>query len=147
MNFSDYKKILLVVSVFGLHCQTKKNMESRELEYPTIYADQFRLTYFRQILEKSYNHSPAIEEILSTDRSGMADQILTEADLKLIDSLTTLDHEKINLDSVKGNQRAEGAHGKRPLGFIIERTGSSWLDSLAKKRSKEAGHLKNYDWN
>jgi hypothetical protein len=107
--------------------------------YKSIYIDQFKLTYFRQILIKGYNNSTAIQEIISFDHSGFTEQILTEDDYKLIDSLTTADNEKMKIDSTQGNRRAEGAHGKRQLGFIIDRLNGKWLDSLASKRYKSSG--------
>ena len=61
--------------------------------YKSIYIDQFKLTYFRQILSKGYNNSKAIQEIISSDHSGFTEPILTEDDYKLIDSLTTVDNE------------------------------------------------------
>lgn len=112
--------------------------------YKANYIDQFKLTYFRQILAKSYNNSKAIQEIISLDHSGFTEPILTEDDYKLIDSLTTADNEIIKIDSTQSNRRAEGAQGKRPLGFILERINSKWLDSLARKRLKVSGVPKSW---
>ena len=102
----------------------------------SIYIDQFKLAYFREFLRKSYNSSKAIQEIISSDHSGFTEPILTEDDYKLIDSLTTADNEKLKIDSIQSNRRAEGAQGKRPLGFILNRLSGKWLDSLANKRYK-----------
>lgn len=113
--------------------------------YKSIYIDQFKLTYFRQILSKGYNNSKAIQEIISSDHSGFTEPILTEDDYKLIDSLTTIDNEKMKIDSTEGNRRAEGAQGKRPLGFILNGLNSKWLDSIAKKRYKNSGVNKMYN--
>ena len=107
--------------------------------YKSIYVDQFKLTYFRQLLTKSYNNSKAIQEVISSDHSGFTEPILTTNDFKLIDSLTTFDNDKIKIDSTEGNRRAEGAQGKRPLGFILDKLKSKWLDSLAIKRYKISG--------
>ena len=107
--------------------------------YKSIYINEFKLTYFRQMLIKGYNNSNAVQEIISKDNSGFAEIILSEDDYKLIDSLATIDNEKMKIDSSLGNKRAEGSQGKRPLGFILYRYNSKWLDSLANKRYKNSG--------
>jgi len=107
--------------------------------YKSIYIEQFKLTYFRQILIKGYNNSKAIQEIISSDNSGFTEIILSEDDYKLIDSLATIDNEKMKIDSTVGNRRAEGAQGKRPLGYILARLNSKWLDSLANNRYRSSG--------
>ncbi len=112
--------------------------------YKTIYIDQFKLTYFRKILAKSYNNSEAIKEILRSDHSGFAEVILTESDYTLIDSLTDIDNDLIKIDSLASNRRAEAARGKRPLGFILDRISSNWLDSLARQRLKLSGVPKSW---
>jgi len=130
---------VILVSLNGLQCKNTNNLTSKKAIYKAIYIDQFKLTYFRQILIKGYNNSKAIQEIISLDNSGFAEPVLTEGDYKLIDSLTTFDNEKMRIDSTEGDRRAEGAKGKRPLGFVLERLNSNWLDSLAKKRYKISG--------
>jgi len=107
--------------------------------YKSIYVDQFKLTYFRKILIKGYNNSNAIQEIINSDHSGFTEPILTEADYKLIDSLTSVDNENLKIDSTQGNRRAEGSQGKRPLGYVLGKLNSKWLDSLANKRYKSSG--------
>ena len=104
-----------------------------------MYIDQFKLTYFRQILINSYNNSNAIQEVISSDHSGFTEPVLTEDDFKLIDSLTIIDNERMKIDSMQGHRRAEGAKGKRPLGYILEKLNNKWLDSLANKRYKSSG--------
>jgi len=42
----------------------------------------------------------------------------------------------MKIDSAQGVRRAEGSQGKRPLGFILHKLNSKWLDSLAKTRYK-----------
>ena len=91
---------------------------------------------------KSYNNSNAVQELIGADHSGFTEPILTIDDYKLIDSLTTNDNKYLVVDSTEGGRRAEGAQGKRPLGFILNKQTSKWLDSLAKKRLKLSG-LKN----
>jgi hypothetical protein len=104
--------IFLSASFVGLKCKSTQNPTSQKAMYKAIYIDQFRLTYFRQLLIKSYNNSKAIQEIISNDHSGFTEPILTEDDYKLIDSLTIVDNDKMRVDSTEGNQRAEGAQGK-----------------------------------
>ena len=136
---------ILLVSLNGLQCKSTHNSASQKAMYKSIYIDQFKLTYFRQILIKGYNNSKAIQEIISDDNSGFTEPILIEGDYKLIDSLTTFDNEKMKIDSTEGNQRAEGAQGKRPLGFILDRLiNSKWLDSVANQRYKYSGVNKMY---
>ncbi len=113
--------------------------------YKSIYIDQFKLTYFRQILVKSHNNSKAIQEIINSDHSAFTEPILTEDDYKLIDSLTTADNEKMKIDSTQGNRRAEGAQGKRPLGFILDRLNNKWLDSIANRRYTISGVKEEYN--
>ena len=115
-------------------------MNAYKAENKSIYIDQFRLTYLRQILIKAYNNSSAVQDIISNDHSGFSEPILSIEDFKLIDSLTNVDNINMVLDSTQGAKRAEGTQGKRPLGFILERVNSKWLDSLAIERYKVASH-------
>lgn len=130
---------LLLASISGLQCKSARNSTSQKAMYKSIYIDQFKLTYFRQILRKGYNNSEAIQEILSLDNSGFTEPILTQDDYKLIDSLTTADNERMKIDSTEGDRRAEGAQGKRPLDFTLDRLNSKWLDSIANRRYKNSG--------
>ena len=132
--------VLLVFIIFTFsHCQSTKRARFLRKEYKSIYVDQFKLTYFRQMLIKGYNNSNAIQEIIKLDHSGFTEPILTEEDYKLIDSLTSIDYQEMRIDSLRGSRRAEGSNGKRPLGFILKKIDSKWLDSLANKRYKSAG--------
>lgn len=130
--------IFLLASFAGLKCKTTHSSTSQKAMYKTTYIDQFKLTYFRQLLAKGYNNSKAIQEVISLDHSGFTEPILTIDDYKLIDSLTTIDNQKMIIDSTEGSRRAEGAQGKRPLGFILDKLKSKWLDSLANKRYKSS---------
>ena len=138
-NIFFISSLLLLTSLIGLNCKSIHNSKSQKVMYKSIYIDQFRLTYFRKILIKSFNNSNAIREIYSIDHSGFTEPILTESDYAIIDSLTTIDNEKLKLDSANGNRRAEGSQGKRPFGYIIEIINSKWLDSIANKRYKNSG--------
>ncbi len=131
--------IFLLASFAGLKCKRTHNSTSQKDVYKSIYIDQFKLTYFRKVLIKSYNNSKAVQEIINYDYSGFTEPILTDADYKLIDSLATVDNENLKTDSTQGNRRAEGSQGKRPLGYILDRLNNKWLDSLAKKRYSISG--------
>lgn len=133
--------LVLTFSIFS-NCHNSQKAASLKKQYKEAYIDQFKLTYLRKLLIKGYNYSPAMQEILSIDRSGFTEPILIEEDLKLIDSLTTFDNATMRIDSAASNHRAEGSNGKRPLGFILVRIQSKWLDSLAKKRYKLSGLTK-----
>ncbi len=122
-----------------ISCESSHRTQSLKAQYKEIYLDQFKLTYFRQLLKKSYNNSNAIREVIQDDNSGFTEPILSEEDYKLIDSLTTIDNQRLISDSTDGHRRAEGAQGKRPLGYIMDKLSSKWLDSLAKRRLKLNG--------
>lgn len=133
---------MLGSALFGFQCRTINSSASQKAMYMSIYIDQFRLTYFRKILVKSYNNSKAAHEIISLDHSGFTEPILTTEDDMLIDSLVTADNEKMTTDSISNIGRvAEGAEGKRQLGFILDRVRGKWLDSIAKKRYRIAKRL------
>ena len=131
--------ILFVISIISASCYGTTSPTSDSDENDDIYLNQFKLTYFRQLLTKSYNNSTSVQEIISGDHSGFTEPLLTEDDYKLIDSLTAIDNQHLILDSTQGRQRAEGAQGKRPLGYIMEKLTGKWLDSLAQQRLKVNG--------
>lgn len=134
--------ILVTIVLKTISCDGIRQTRSIKAQYKDIYIDQFKLTYFRQLLIKSYKNSNAVQELIGADHSGFTEPILTIDDYILIDSLTTNDNKYLVVDSTKGGRRAEGAQGKRPLGFILNKQTSKWLDSLAKKILKLSG-LKN----
>ncbi len=131
--------LLTFIILVCTQCQSTKRTRFLRKEYKSIYINQFKLTYFQQLLIKGYNNSNAIQEIIKSDHSGFTEIILTEDDYKLIDSLTTVDNQQMIVDSTNGKRRAEGAQGKRPLGFILNKLDSKWLDSIANKRYKNSG--------
>ena len=135
---------VLIILSFA-QCQSTKRSRFLKKEYKSIYIDQFKLIYIDEMLIKGYNNSKAIQEIIKFDHSGFTERILTEDDYKLIDSLTTIDNQKMVIDSSWGKQRAEGSEGKRPLGFIFNKFSGKWLDSIARKRYKKSG-LRNQDY-
>ncbi|RYD70220.1 MAG: hypothetical protein EOP53_25790 [Sphingobacteriales bacterium] len=117
-------------------CRTSNSMPA---QYKSIYIDQFKLTYFKYLLKKSYNNSAAIQEIIRLDHSGFTEPLVTEDDIKFIDSLTDIDNEKLKTDSLDGYRRAEGGKGKRPLEYIMHKIDDKWLDRIARKRLKLSG--------
>ena len=133
--------ILLITSVC-IQCQSTQRTRFLRKEYKSIYISQFKLTYFRHLLLKGYNKSNSIQEIIKLDHSGFTELILTVDDYIFIDSLTKVDNQIMVTDSIEGIRRVEGSQGKRPLGYIIDKLNSKWLDSLAKKRYKNSGLFK-----
>ena len=131
--------IFFTTSITYSACETIRRTQSLKAQYEDIYIDQFKLTYFRKLMLKVYNNSTAVREIISADHSGFTEPLLTEEDYQLIDSLTTKDNQHLIADSTDGNRRAEGSQGKRPLGYIVDKLASKWLDSLAKRRLKSSG--------
>jgi len=131
--------IFFSISITYSACDTTRRTHSLKAQYKNVYIDQFKLTYLRKLMLKGYNNSTAVREIISTDHSGFTEPILTEEDYHLIDSLTTVDNQHLIADSIDGSRRAEGSQGKRPLGYIMDKLASKWLDSLAKRRLKLNG--------
>ena len=125
--------ILFTTSLVSTSCESTRRTPSLKAQYKDIYLDQFKLTYFRQLLAKSYNNSNAVREIIGADHSGFTEPILRGEDYQLIDSLTTLDNQYLIVDSTEGHRRAVGSQGKRPLGYIMNKLTGKWLDSLANK--------------
>ena len=136
--------LLTIIILVCSQCQFTKRSRFLRKEYKSIYINEFKLTYFEKMLIKGYNNSNTIKEILNFDHSGFTETVLTENDYKLIDSLTTLDNQAMVIDSSWGKKRAEGSQGKRPLGFILNKFNSKWLDSLANKRYKKSGLRKKH---
>lgn len=137
-----YKRFIifgLLCCLFGFQCKSIHNSKSQKAMYKSIYIDQFKLTYFRKLLVKSYNNSKAVQEIINQDHSGFTELILTMEDYRLIDSLTEVDIKTMQADSANSIGRvAEGAEGKHPIEFILDKHESKWLESLANKRYKRA---------
>ncbi len=137
--FTTVLSLVTIVILFFASCKTSKGSASYRKMYKEIYIDQFKLTYVRKLLIKSYNNSTDIQNIINLDRSGFTEPILTIDDYRLIDSLTKVDNNKLTMDSTNSIGRvAEGAEGKHILGYVIGKIQSKWLDSLANKRYKYA---------
>ena len=132
--------LFFLIPIIGIKCTTMPVSKSN-IEQKSIYIEQIKLTYFRQMLIKGYNNSNSIQEIINTDHSGFTEPILSEEDYILLDSLTTLDNKEMVKDSIDGINRAEGSNGKRPLEYILKKLNSKFLDSLAINRYKK--YIKN----
>lgn len=131
--------ILAITCLLFSNCKTSGNSASHKKVFKQIYVDQFKLTYFRSLLLKSYNNSEDIKNIINLDKSGFTEPILTIADYRLIDSLTTADNIQLTVDSTTSIGRvAEGAEGKHILGYVLKKLESKRLDSVARKRYKYA---------
>lgn len=129
-----YSALLIFMSVTFIQCHKSREKDSQN-EMKSIYIDQFKLTYFRKLLQTGFNNSEAVNNIIKFDRSGFTEMIMTENDYHLIDSIVLLDNLKMTSDSVNRiGKVAEGAEGKHVLAYILNRLESKWLDSLAKKR-------------
>ena len=131
-----YSTLLILLSMTLIQCRTGRTKEL-ESEMKSIYIDQFKLTYFRKLLQSGFNNSEEVKTLIKFDRSGFTEPVLTEDDYHLIDSIVLLDNLKMTSDSVNriGNV-AEGAEGKHVLTYILNKLESKWLDSLAQQRYK-----------
>lgn len=70
----------------------------------------------QSLLLKTYNHSAEARTLLALDHSGFTERIVTDADDRLIDSVTTLDNQILVPDSTASiGMVAEGGEGKRSL--------------------------------
>jgi hypothetical protein len=101
------------------------------------FIEEFKIKYFKKLLNEAYNGSDEIKTVLHNDQSGFSEPILSLRDINLIDSFVKIDNHILVLDSIKRIGNApEGAKGKRALGFALLKYESKWLDSLAKAISK-----------
>jgi len=131
--------VVCLVGCMYTACSSTRLRQSRTTQYEELYAEQFRLTYFRLLLFKAYNNSDAVTEVISKDHSGFAEPLLSEGDYRFIDSLVSIDNQRLVSDSAESYRRAEGAGGKRPLAYIMGRLRSKWLDSVTQSRMKLNG--------
>lgn len=140
MSISNFKISIILFAILFVSC--KSNYQSFRSQFKEIYVNQFKLTYTKQLLKKSYNNSMQINSILIEDRSGFTEPILTEKDYNYIDSITTSDVNKIKIDSTQSIGRvAEGAEGKHILSFLLTRIESAELNKIIKSRYRIAKSL------
>jgi hypothetical protein len=129
--------ILFTFSIFLIHCSTARPLTSEHQQFKQVYIRQFKLTYFRKLLFTGFNNSEALKSILNQDKSSFTEPILTNDDYQFIDILVHQANEYMVADSVNNiGKVAEGAEGKRVLGYVLERVESKWLYRLAKSRYK-----------
>lgn len=135
---NPYHKWILIVLIplLLVHCtHTDQKTDAKENGYKEIYINQFKLTYVRQFLLKSYNNAVQVQYLVTADKSGFTEPILPDKDYHLIDSLTNIDNQNLMIDSANSIGRmAEGAEGKHQIGYLIRKIEGKWLDSLAKER-------------
>jgi len=129
-----------------IQCRTTQIKWSVTKGHKQLYIEQFRLTYFRKILQAGFNQSEAINSIIKFDMSGFTEPLLSEEDYKLIDSIVYIDNLKMKTDSINRIGRvAEGAEGKHVFGFVLDKLRNKYIDSIAKKRYKTSGIKMMYD--
>ena len=137
MTTSNFKYIIISFVILCFGCKT--DYYSFRSQFKKIYVNQFKLTYTRQLLTKSYNNSAHINSIIVEDKSGFTEPILTDVDYRYIDSITTIEANKIKIDSAESIGRvAEGSEGKHALSFLIQRLESTDLNRIIKSRCKTA---------
>ncbi|WP_395067141.1 hypothetical protein [Flavobacterium sp.] len=128
---------MILITILFVGC--KPLSHSFRSQFKEIYVNQFKLTYAKQLLKKSYNNSVNINSILYEDKSGFTEPILTINDYNYIDSITTIETNKIKIDSTESIGRvAEGAEGKHILSFLFRRIESTELNKTIKRRCKIA---------
>lgn len=129
-------RYLMLISLFFLNgCKPfSKKIESVNSN-KALYTEEFKLVYFKELLAKGFNSDIRYLQATSIDRSSFTEPILSSDDLELIDSITSLDNQKMVSDSIQSIlKRAEGAAGKRVFKYALDRYQSRWLDSIANSR-------------
>lgn len=127
--------LICVASSLLITCSVRNTSHTRQMR--SIYLDDFKIIYFKQLLLEVNNHSQAIKEVLEFDNSGYGEVLLSTEDFHLIDSLVKLDNQKMVKDSIdKIGTVSEGSQGKDVFDFAINKHQSKWLDSIAKARYK-----------
>lgn len=137
MTTSNFRYTILSIVILFFGCKTHSH--SFRSQFKEIYVSQFKLTYTEQLLKKSYNNSVHINSVLIEDKSGFTEPILTDVDYRYIDSITTIEANKIKIDSAESFGRvAEGAEGKHVLSFLVQRLESTDLNRMIKSRCRTA---------
>lgn len=125
---------LLVILSITVSCSTLK--EDRQLK--EIYLHEFKITYFKTLLRKAFNNDKGYLEAVKIDRSNYGEIILVAGELRLIDSLTTIDNQFMVTDSIDGiGRKAEGTEGKVVFNYALDKYNSKWLDSISKIHFKK----------
>jgi hypothetical protein len=128
-----YLGITILTFLFG--CKQNTNKSESYTSIKTLYTKEFKLVYFEELLKKGFNSDKGYLQATSIDRSNFAEPMVSPDDLKLIDSITFQDNQKMVLDSIQSIlTRAEGAVGKQVFTYALDRYQSRWLDSIANSR-------------
>lgn len=130
------KQILTLFFIgFLMFSCTTFNQSSKKQAFKTVYIDDFKIKYVKKLLLESYGHSAAIQEVIGKDNSGFTEPILSESDLRIMDSLVKVDHQQMLQDSIaRIGKVSEGAVGKHVFSYVLNKYNSKWLDSLATSR-------------
>jgi hypothetical protein len=138
-HIKQFTTVLLLMFLF-VQCKTMKENRNEIKQFKSVYLHQFKLEYTLNLLQAGFNHSEAINSIISFDHSGFTEPILTTADHHIIDSLAYLDNQIMMTDSTNSiGMVAEGAEGKHIMSYLINKYESKWIDSVAKVRYKTLG--------
>ena len=93
---------------------------------------------FKTLLRKAFNNDKGYLEAVKIDRSNYGEIILVAGELRLIDSLTTIDNQFMVTDSIDGiGRKAEGTEGKVVFNYALDKYNSKWLDSISKIHFKK----------
>ncbi len=135
-TLTTYSIAFLLLLLTFTQCTTSRQRILKQ-QYNEIYIHQFKLTYFKKLLQAGFNNSEAVKSIITFDNSGFTEPVLTNEDYQLIERLVQADQQQMRADSVARIGRvAEGAEGKHVFSHIITKLEGKWLDSLAKERYK-----------
>ncbi len=127
--------IILLTFLLIISCKSTNSIYNKQMK--EAYIHSFKLTYYENLMIKGFNNSEELKFLISSDRSGFSEILLSIEDYNLIDSLTTKDNQIMLNDSIDRIERvAEGSDGKRVLEFSINKYNSKWIDDLAKQRYK-----------
>ena len=129
-------RYLIIITLFYLFgCKPLFKPSESNNSIKTLYINEFKLIYFEELLKKGFNSDTGYLQATRIDRSNFTEPILSKDDLKLIDSITFIDNQKMVTDSIQSIiNRAEGAVGKQVFKYSLDRYQSRWLDSIAKNR-------------
>ena len=105
--------------------------------YKDLYTSEFKMTYFKMLIERAYNHSPCVEDLLKKDKSSFTEPLLSREDYTLLKKVVENDNAWLVKDSIESySTRAEGANGKAIFKYALEKYTRTWLDSIADRQLK-----------
>jgi hypothetical protein len=131
----------LIICLILLSCKTENtgftNKYNKQIKESYLY--DFKINYFKKLLIQGFDKSEAIISVVSSDRSGYGESILTMEDYKFLDSLVEVDKKIIMQDSLSRIGRVgEGAQGKHVFAYALHKFQSKWLNKIANSRFKES---------